>query len=60
MTPLFSQAVRVRKFLVSTSPDTLKYNIHILEKQAIIILIFNKLIVDNLLRLDKPSTDQLY
>ncbi len=60
MDALVSQAVRVGKFLVSTSPDTLKYNIRILEKQTTIILILNKLIVDNLICFGKPSTDQLY
>ena len=57
MVALTNKAVRVGKFLISTSPDTLKYNIHILEKQATIIFIFNKLIIDNLIYPDKPSTD---
>lgn len=60
MVALTNKTVRVGKFLVSTSPDALKYSILILEKQAIINLIFNKLMIDNLVCLDKSSTDQLY
>jgi len=55
MVALVSQSDHVGKFLVGTSPDPLKYSIHILERQVSIIFIFNKFIIDSLIRLDKPS-----